>query len=84
MRKNLKPSFFRILFESIDGGRRLKSKLREENIRFVYFHDLFLNTPGTAGGSGQNIGGNKFSHTGVSPKWVKSKRRREKKKKRRD
>ena len=26
-----------------------------------------------------NIGGNKFSHTGVSPKWVKSKRWREKK-----
>ena len=26
----------------------------------------------------QNIGGNKFSHTGDSPKWVKSKRRREK------
>ena len=28
-----------------------------------------------------NIGGNKFSHTGDSPKWVKSKRRREKKRK---
>ena len=27
---------------------------------------------------GQNIGENKFSHTGVSPKWVKSKMRREK------
>ena len=26
----------------------------------------------------QNIGRNKFSHTGDSPKWVKSKRRREK------
>ena len=26
----------------------------------------------------QNIGGNKFSHTGDSPKWVKSKRWREK------
>ena len=30
----------------------------------------------------QNIGGNKFSHTGDSPKWVKSKKRREKKKER--
>ena len=27
----------------------------------------------------QNIGGNKFSQTGVSPKWVKSKRRKRKK-----
>ena len=26
---------------------------------------------------GQNIGGNKFSHKGDSPKWVKSKRQRE-------
>ena len=26
----------------------------------------------------QNIGGNKFSHTGDSPKWVKSKRQGEK------
>ena len=38
------------------------------------------NTPGTAGG--QNIGGNKFLHTGDSPKWVKSRRRREKERKR--
>ena len=29
-----------------------------------------------------NIGGNKFSATGVSPKWVKSNRRREKERKR--
>ena len=29
------------------------------------------------------MGVNKFSHTGVSPKWVKSKRRREKRKRRR-
>ena len=28
----------------------------------------------------ENIGGNLFSHTGDSPKWVKSKRRREKEK----
>ena len=31
----------------------------------------------------QYIGGNKFLHMGVSPKWVKSKRRREKREKKR-
>ena len=30
----------------------------------------------------QNIGGNKFSASGVSPKWVKSKRRRRRKRER--
>ena len=50
-----------------------------------------LNTPETSGGPGgrdrtlavtKNIGGNKFSVSGVCPKWVKSKRRREKKEER--
>ena len=58
-------------------------------------NSAFDNTPGTAGCPGsrdrtlavkswkkrQNIGGNKFLHTEVSPKWDKSKRRREKERK---
>ena len=51
----------------------------------VLANDRGRNTSGTRGWSrlfeGQNIGGNEFSATGVSPKWVKIRRRRKKKKK---
>ena len=50
-----------------------KSKLQKEIFCFAYIFQLW-----------QNIGGNKFSALGVSPKWVKSKKRRKKRKRKRE
>ena len=47
-----------------------KKNYLKKNIFFAYIFQLC-----------QNIGGNKFSRTGDSPKWVKSRRRRRKEKK---